>query len=449
MTSLLVHPQTQPLKGRVPVPSDREITHRALVLAALCNGFSTLRGYGFSQDTEHTRSCLEKLGVDIEVNRDDKSLRVRGVGLYGLTPPKGVLACGESRTTLMLLAGLLSAQDFESELTADGLLARAPLQELAAPLRQRGGQVSARGRGLVRGDATAPLLIGALPDEKYLEGIEWQSERPDAALKGALLLSGLFAHGDTLLREGALSPDHLERLFFSLDLPIRASGPLVMLSPAGWSGSIASFECKLPGDSSAAAVLIAAGCLVPGSHVEVRGVLTNVARSGFGEALHEMRASYTGVVRTEELGEMVSDLASEYTELLPVSLGGERCARTKEDLCTLAALAALANGRSRFTDLASVVSESPGQLDAVVNMLRAFGRDSHTASDVLTVEGRGGTTQAAQVSSGGDPSIAMAAVLLALKADGPSRIDDVDCIHRVFPRFVGTMRALGAQIEVA
>ncbi|MFO0665961.1 MAG: 3-phosphoshikimate 1-carboxyvinyltransferase [Polyangiaceae bacterium] len=444
MTSLVVHPQAKPLVGRVPVPADRAITQRALVLAALTDGFSTLRGHTFTEETECTRTCLSKLGVVIEASKEEKSLRVRGVGIYGLVPPKGPLDCGRSMTTLALLAGVLSAQDFESELTVSGELAREPLQHLILPLRERGARVSARGRGPLRGDATAPLLVGALPEDAYLTGIEWQSEPSDADLKGALLLSGLFAHGDTTLREGSLSLDHLERMFFALGLPVRASGPLVHLSPAGWNGIIPAFDVMLPGDYSSAAMLVAAGCLVAGSNVEVRGVGVNVTRAGFAEVLRDMRANFTSVVRSEELGEMVADLSASASPLSAIALGGERASRSRSELVPMAALLAFANGESQLRDL----GVSAVELEATADVLRRFGKGARVEGTALVIRGNAEPVSAARVASEGNPTIALLSALLALRGDGPTRIDGADCVTRIFPRFVGTLRALGASIDV-
>lgn len=445
-SSLIVHPATGPLVGSVPVPSDKSIGHRAILFAALSTGPSRVRGLSFGEDNVATLRAFEAMGIETE--RGDGEVTVRGRGLYGLRAPNAPLDCGNSGTTMRLLCGVLAAQRFDSELIGDASLSGRPMGRVANPLRQRGARIEGAPHPRKANDIVPPLRIGALPQGEMLGGLEYDSPVASAQIKSALLLSGLYAAGPTLLREPAVSRDHTERMLQAFGVPLQTVGSLVRLDPKGWNGQIEPFELDVPGDPSAAAFLLAAGLMVPSSRVTVRAVCTNPTRVGFLEAIRDMGAALVIEPQGDLFSEPVAHLhVAGEGGLRGTVLGGERVVRALDEIPIALALAACADGVTTLTDAEELRVKESDRLAVMAEVLRAFGVELEERPDGMIVRGRA-QLRAAEIHSHGDHRIAMSAAILALVADGPSTIRDVECIATSFPRFVGTLRALGAQVEV-
>lgn len=446
-STIVVRPQRKPLHGSVPVPSDRSITHRALVLAALSNGPSEIRGFGYGTDNRKTLGALGALGVRHE---DDGrgTLRLRGVGLRGLTAPSGELDCGRSPTCLRLLTGVLSAQPFSSRLSGHESLKRFRMRSVLEPLRRRGARIV--GEPTPDGtDETAALDIGGLEAGQRLAPIEHRLERPNDHAKGALLLSGLFAGGPTVVDEPVVSRDHTERMLDALGMPVRTAGSMVSLHPPADPYAIRGFELDVPGDVSAAAFLLVAAQLVPESHVTTRRTGLNPTRSGILEIIR-LTGGRMGITPSgESLGEPFGDVTARGSVLRSIALGGELCERGRDEIPAACALFARARGTSTILEAGELREERPDRLAALAALLRAFGVGVEEQPDGLVIEGvPDRPLAAARVSGGGDHRLTMTAVVLGLVADGETVIEDADAIQVSFPRFVGTLRSLGADIEV-
>ncbi|NOU30875.1 MAG: 3-phosphoshikimate 1-carboxyvinyltransferase [Polyangiaceae bacterium] len=448
MTSLVVHPAEGPLVGSVPVPADKSIAHRALLFGGIANGITHVKGYAAGADNDATLAAMQQLGAEIE-RVGERELRIKGTGLFGLRAPAAPIDCGNSGTTMRLLSGLLAAQPFASTLVGDASLSRRPMMRIAAPLRLRGARIEGAAHPKKPQEITAPLHIGPLGEDTYLTALEFESPIASAQVKSAILLSGLFAHGVTHFREPSVSRDHTERLLSALGAPIRAMGSFVELDPAGWNGQLPGFELDVPGDLSAAAFLVTAGATVAGSRVVVRHVGLNPTRTGLLEVLRDMGARVEAEPLGEVSGEPIGNLVSAFGDLVGVTVGGERVLRSIDEVPILCVLAARASGTTTIRDAQELRTKESDRLAMMAKVLRAFGVTCEELDDGLVVQGRPGKLTAAHVESDGDHRIAMSAAILGLHADGPSRIDDADCIATSFPRFVGTLRALGARIDVA
>jgi 3-phosphoshikimate 1-carboxyvinyltransferase len=448
VTALVVHPCASPLVGSVPVPSDKSVAHRALLLGALCEGKSRLRAWAGGEDNASTRAALAAMGVRFEDEAHD--VVIAGAGLHGLRAPAGELDCGNSGTTMRLLCGLLAAQPFASTLVGDASLSRRPMMRVAAPLRARGARIE--GASSKPGEITAPLRIGGLREGEHLGPIEYALPIASAQVKSALLLSGLYAHGATVLREPTLSRDHTERMLLALGVPLRAVSTVVELDPAGWDGRMPAFDVRLPGDLSAAVFVLGAALLVPGSRVTVREVGTNPTRTGALDVLRDMGAPLAVEPHGAEGGEPLADLHVWGTErpglVATTTAVSETVSRAIDDIPLLCAVAARARGTTTIRDAAELRVKESDRIAAMVDVLRAFGVECEPLADGMTIAGTDAPLRAAHVSSRGDHRIAMSAAVLALAADGPSRIEGAGCIATSFPRFVGTLRALGARIDV-
>jgi 3-phosphoshikimate 1-carboxyvinyltransferase len=447
VTDLIVYPAAKPLFGSVPVPGDKSIAHRAILLAGLASGTSRVRGGSMGEDNLATLRALSAMGVAAREEGDE--IIIEGVGLSGLRAPNEPIDCGNSGTTMRLLAGVLAAQRFATRLIGDASLSRRPMERVARPLRLRGARVEGRLDPKRVGEITAPLDIGPLPAPHVLSSIEYELPVASAQVKSAILLSGLYADGPTYVREPTVSRDHTERMLCALGVPIQTVGAMVQLDAAAWSGSIEPFCVSVPGDLSAAAFLIAAAQIVPESRVDVRRVGLNPTRVGVLEVLRDMGGAVETEMKGEELGEPIGELRAASSELRAGRIGGELIARAIDEVPILCALAARARGTTVISDAAELRVKESDRLRAMASALGAFGVACEETPDGLRIEGRPDRPlEAATVASLGDHRIAMSAAVLGLVASGPTRVTDVACIATSFPRFVGTLRALGARIDV-
>jgi len=459
---------TRPLSGSVPLPPDKSIAHRALLLAAIANGRSRIVASAAGEDNEATAAALRAMGVRIEDDagapeiegdpaspkgakgaRREAAIVVHGVGLGGLRRPRGPIDCGNSGTTMRLLAGVLAAQEFQATLVGDASLSQRPMERVARPLRLRGARIEGRIDPKRPGECTAPLVIGPLEKPRLLGAIEYELPVASAQVKSAILLSGLYADGPTYVREPVLSRDHTERMLSALGVPIQTVGPMVAIDPSEWSGELPAFEVVVPGDLSAAAFVLAAAHLVAESRVDVRGVGLNPTRTGMLEVLRDMGGAFEVEARGDTLGEPIGLIRSSSADLTAAKIGGEIVARAIDEVPILCGLAARARGVTTIVDAAELRVKETDRIRAMAEVLRAFGIACEERADGLAIEGQPeGRLRAATIDSRGDHRVAMTAAVLGLVADGPVRVKDAACIRTSFPRFVGTMRALGAKVEV-
>jgi 3-phosphoshikimate 1-carboxyvinyltransferase len=447
MTTLVVHPATGPLVGSVPVPSDKSIGHRALLFGALCEGTTRISGFSHGEDNVSTANAMRAMGVIVD-EAGPEELFVHGAGLFGLRAPDTVLDCGNSGTTMRLLCGVLAAQRFRATLVGDETLSRRPMMRVAGPLRARGAVIDGRRHPTKDGEIVAPLAVGPLPEERELGSLEYESPVSSAQVKSAILLSGLYAHGVTRFREPTVSRDHTERMLAALGCPLRTVASIVELDPAAWSRRMPGFDIAIPGDISAAAFLLVAAQLVEGSRVTARGVGVNPTRTGLLEIVRDMGGGLTVESKGERSGEPVAELHAWSAPLRAVAIGGETVPRAIDEIPIACALAARAHGATRIRDAAELRHKESDRIATMARVLRAFGVACEEQPDGLDVEGREGALEPADVDSRGDHRIAMTAAVLALLAGSPSRVRDAACIATSYPKFVATLRALGARVDV-
>jgi 3-phosphoshikimate 1-carboxyvinyltransferase len=451
MTTLVVHPATGPLKGSVPVPSDKSIGHRSLLFGALCEGDTRIHGFSHGEDNVSTANCLRAMGIVIDeglpgMATDD--LVVHGKGLLGLRAPSKELDCGNSGTTMRLLCGVLAGQPFRATLVGDETLSRRPMMRVAGPLRARGAVIDGRAHPSKAGEIIAPLHVGPLPEGTHLKALEYDSPVSSAQVKSAILLSGLLADGPTRFREPTVSRDHTERMLTALGVPIRSVGNVLELDPAGWSRKMPAFEIDIPGDISAAAFMLVAAQIVQGSRVTVRGVGINPTRTGILEIARDMGAGLGIEPQGDRSGEPVAELHAWSAPLRAVAVGGETVPRAIDEIPIACALASRASGTTKIRDAEELRHKESDRIATMAKVLRAFGIACEEQPDGLDVQGREGPLEAADVDSRGDHRIAMTASVLALLGKGPTKVRDAACIATSYPKFVATLRGLGARVDV-
>ena len=405
------------------MPGDKSISHRALMLNSVGDGTAHVDGLSSGADVASTASCLRALGVEIE---DD---RVVGRGLDGLQEPAGPLDCGNSGTTMRLLAGLLASRPFTSTLVGDESLSRRPMERVATPLRLMGSHAT-----------TEPLRVGG---GAPLHGIEYESPVASAQVKSALLLAGLAAVGPTRVIEPAQTRDHTERMLDAMGAPIARSRLTVTLT--GPVSSLRPLDVVVPGDiSSAAFWLVAAGLHAEGK-VVLRGVGVNPTRTAVLDVLADCGIGVTRLEPHREGAEPVADLlVGTASERRPVEVGGARAAELMDELPVLAVAATQLPGRSRITGAAELRVKESDRISAMAIGLSAMGADVTELPDGWEIRGPR-PLEGARVFSHGDHRVAMALAVAGLLADGQTEVEDAECVGISYPGFWDDVEAVSSQ----
>jgi 3-phosphoshikimate 1-carboxyvinyltransferase len=414
------------LRGEVAVPGDKSIGHRAIILGALAEGETCISGFSGGEDNHRTLQIFRDLGVEIALSGQE--IGVRGAGLRGLRPPPGILSCGNSGTSMRLVAGVLAGQPFESVLDGDESLRLRPMGRVADPLRRMGATVETSPAG------TAPLRIHGAS----LRGLAYDLPVASAQVKSCLLLAGLFAEGEVRLREPGPSRDHTERMLAAFGAPVRRDGEWVIApGPAPLCGQ----RIEVPGDLSSAAFLLAAALLVPGSAVTVHGVGLNPTRTGILDLWRAMGADLvareTGLAGPEPVG----TITARFSELRGIEAGGDLVVRALDEIPVLALCAARARGLTRIRDAAELRAKESDRLALLARELRKLGARVAEHPDGLEIEGPD-RLRGAAFESGGDHRLAMVAAVAALVAGGPCSVDQVAPIATSFPGFFPLLATL-------
>jgi 3-phosphoshikimate 1-carboxyvinyltransferase len=441
--------------GPARVPGDKSIAHRWLLLAATAAGRSELRGVPAALDVKATASCLARISrTDArgalegwasrpcpEADRDRSTTndpRPRGVDLVleahgraALEAPDRCLECGNSGTTMRLLAGVVAALRFETVLVGDESLSRRPMERVAEPLRAMGADVRTT-------DGHPPVVVRGAA----LRGIEHLVPVPSAQVKSAVLLAGLAADGETTVLEPAPTRDHTERALEHLGAPVAFEPGRATVRAFQHGG----FAATVPGDASSAAFLVA-GAVLTGSALEIRDVGLNPTRTRFLDVLERMGAEVRASVEREELGEPVGTLeVGTGGPLVGTAVGPAELPLVIDEVPVLALLAAHARGQTRFAGAGELKVKESDRLGAIEGAILALGGDARVDGDELVVAGGG--LRGGQAPASADHRIVMAAAVSALAAREPTTIEGIEAAEVSFPGFVDVLRALGAGVEV-
>lgn len=417
------------VEAEITVPGDKSISHRALMIGALTNGPCEITGFLEGADCLSTLAILRQLGVEIE--RPEPSVVVVHGCRGRFQPPSGDLDCGNSGTTMRLMAGLLAAQRFAARLVGDASLSRRPMGRVAEPLRQMGAWVAGEGPREV-----PPLLV----EGGSLHGIAYRSPVASAQVKSAILLAGLFASGLTRVIEPAPSRDHTERMlsYFLADLRREVVENGVAVTIAGGQ-TLESRDLEVPGDISSAAFWLVAAAARPGSRLRVRGVGLNPTRTGILGVLVRMGARIREVVESPEGPEPRGTIEVEGRELHGIELGGAEIANVIDELPAIAVAGALAGGEMRVRDAAELRVKETDRIAAVCHNLRLMGAEVEEEPDGFLIRG-GRPLRGAELESFGDHRIAMAFAIAGLFAKGQTVIRNTACVETSYPGFEETLR---------
>ena len=429
-----------PLQGRVRAPGDKSISHRALILAAMTVGESTVAGLLEGEDVLHTAAAMRALGARLD-RGSDEIWRIRGVGVGGFASPAAPLDFGNSGTGCRLVLGAVAGCPVTATFDGDGSLRKRPMRRVLDPLERMGARVIEEGEG-----GRLPITLQGAADPMP---IVYETPVPSAQLKSAVLLAGLAAPGETTVIETQASRDHTERM-------LKHFGARIASRPHGAHGrrivlqgqpELAAANVVVPADPSSAAFPLVAALIVPDSDVILEGVMTNPLRTGLYVTLREMGANIETLVKRDDGGEEVADLRIRFSALKSIEVPAERAPSMIDEYPVLAVAAAFAEGVTRMKGLQELRVKESDRLEATAAMLRVNGIAAEIDDDDLIVHGKGRPAGGGEVTTHMDHRIAMSALVLGLASEQPVGIDDSAFIATSFPGFVALMQSLGADLS--
>lgn len=421
------------VSGEIRVPGDKSISHRAAMLGAIARGRSEIHGFLDGEDCRATVAAFGSMGVAIEHPAPDRMI-IHGVGAQGLRAPPAALDLGNSGTAMRLLAGLLSAQRFDSVLIGDASLMSRPMERVAVPLRRMGADVRTN-------HGRAPLAIAG---GRTLRGCAQSLDVASAQVKSAVLLAGLHADGRTTISEPQQSRDHTERMLGAFGVTVRREqGAVELDGPA----TLSAARIDIPGDFSSAAFFIVAALIAGKAPLVIRGVGVNPTRTGLIEILRLMGADIRLHQLAERSGEPVADIEVRPGELRGIVVPHELVASAIDEFPVLFAAAAVASGETLVTGAAELRVKESDRIAVMADGLAALGIEAEARADGMRI--RGGSVAGGAVESRGDHRVAMALAVLAARAEAPVIVRDVQYVAISFPGFAATARAAGLDLAEA
>jgi 3-phosphoshikimate 1-carboxyvinyltransferase len=420
------------LRGEVRVPGDKSISHRAIMLGSIAEGVTEIDGFLEGEDSLATLAAFRSMGVRIDGPRGGQ-VRIEGVGMRGLRRPAGPLDLGNSGTSMRLLAGLLSAQPFDTELTGDASLSRRPMGRVAEPLRAMGAHVETSPTG------TPPLVIHG---GCSLSALRYQMPVASAQVKSAILLAAMYAAGETCITEPAPTRDHTERMLESLGYELRRVDGTVCLRGGG---RLVGTRISIPADISSAAFFLVGASISAGSDLLLRDVGINSTRTGVIEILRRMGADISLLDERMMGREPVADLRVRATALKGIEIPQHLVPLAIDEFPALFIAAACASGRTVLRGAAELRVKESDRIQVMADGLRAMGVEAQPTDDGMVIVG-GRNFSGGRVDSHGDHRIAMAFSMAALRARDSIRVEDCANVNTSFPGFVRLARSAGLDI---
>jgi len=415
------------LVGHIGVPGDKSISHRAVLLGAIGEGETVVRGFGRSADTEATLAAVRALGVEV-VEDDVDLVRIEGRGLRGLRPPDRPIDCGNSGTLLRLLAGILAGQEGRFELTGDESLRARPVDRVAEPLARMGARVETQ-------EGLPPLVVEGGP----LRGIRYELPVPSAQVKSALLLAGLYARSETTVIEPLPTRDHTELMLAEAGAHMRRRPGRAGVSAVE---RLSLGEVEVPGDFSAAAPFLAAATLLPGSELNVHDLGLNPTRIGLLNVLARMGGRITVFHRRRAGREPVGDLEVRSAELVATTVEPAEVPALIDELPLVALVAACARGETVVRGAGELRVKETDRIESVTTSLRALGVRASASDDGFRVRGVPTRPKGGGMSSLGDHRLAMLGAVAGLVSREGVRLEEPEAVAVSFPGFFDLLESV-------
>ncbi|MUL36454.1 3-phosphoshikimate 1-carboxyvinyltransferase [Gloeocapsopsis sp. AAB1 = 1H9] len=416
------------LQGRIRVPGDKSISHRALMLGAIASGETRIQGLLLGEDPRSTASCFQALGAEIsELNTE--LVIVKGIGLGQLQEPVDVLNAGNSGTTLRLMLGILASHPGRFfTVTGDHSLRSRPMSRVVKPLQQMGAQIWGR-----KENSLAPLAIQG----QTLQPIHYNSPIASAQVKSCILLAGLMTAGETTVTEPALSRDHSERMLQAFGAQLSVDPETHSVTVTG-SAQLQGQSVIVPGDISSAAFWLVAAAIVPDSELIIENVGVNPTRTGILEALSMMNADVQLENQRLVAGEPVADLRVRSSQLKSCTIAGDLIPRLIDEIPILAVAAVFAQGTTVIRDAAELRVKESDRIAVMANQLQRMGAKVTELPDGLEIVG-GTPLTGTDVDSHTDHRIAMSLAIAALNSAGTTTINRAEAAAISYPDFVPTL----------
>jgi len=424
----LVLEKVNKLKGNIFVSGDKSISHRSLILGSIAQGETRIYNFLNSLDCLKTLECMQALGAEIELGKDN-SVKIKGKGLYGLKEPKDILDVGNSGTTIRLLTGLLSGQDFYSVLCGDASIRNRPMRRVVEPLRLMGADIGGRKDGQF-----APLSIKG----SNLNPFRYTLPVASAQVKTALLLAGLYTIGETLIKEPLPTRDHTERMLEIMRADLKISPPEIKVMGGK---ELKGTDIFIPGDISSAAYFIVAASVLKGSQITIKQIGVNPTRTGIIGILNKMGAKIDTLNYQIKSNEPQADLMIEYSKLKGTEIEKENVPFLIDELPLIAVVATQAQGKTIVSGAKELRVKETDRIKAIVNELKKMRADIKEREDGFAVNGPT-RLQGAVCESYNDHRIAMSLAVAALLAEGKTVIRNSECIDISFPGFEKTLQNL-------
>lgn len=413
------------LRGTIRVPGDKSISHRAVMLGSISEGTSHITGFLNGADCISTVNCFKAMGVNIEYDGGSEVL-VHGAGLFGLKEPASILDCGNSGTTTRIISGILAGQSFISRLTGDKSIQKRPMNRIIEPLRLMGADIISE-----KGNDCVPLKISPAK----LKGITYHTPVASAQVKSCLLLAGLYAEGETVVSEPALSRNYTELMLGEMGADITESKTGIILRPGRKLNSI---DINVPGDISSAAYFIGAGLIVPDSDILIENVGINPTRDGIIRVFRDMGGNIDIINRRTVAGEEVADINVKSSELSGTEISGDIIPTLIDELPLIAVAAAMAEGTTVIHDAAELRVKESDRIALVTRNLKAMGADIESTDDGFIINGKDGEPRPLKgtvIDDAFDHRIAMSFTVAGLIASGVTEIMHPLCVDISYPEF--------------
>ena len=411
------------IKGRLRVPGDKSISHRAVMFGAISKGITNIKGFLTGADCISTISIFKKMGIDIEIQ--NTAVTVKGKGLYGLSNPGEILDCGNSGTTTRLVSGILSAQNFTSVLTGDKSIQKRPMNRITAPLKLMGADIKSN-------NGFAPLTITG----RSLHGIEYNSPVASAQVKSAILLAGLYADSPTTVIEPAKSRDHTELMLKKFGANLNTTKTSATINPCN---ELFAADIDVPSDISSAAFFMAAATLVPDSELILENVGINPTRDGVIKVLKDMGANIE-IINSNDEFEPVADIKVSYSRLHATTIGGDIIPTLIDELPLLAAVASMAEGKTIIKDATELKVKESNRIKVMCEELSKLGVNVVETEDGMEIEGTNKLLGNVTISTHGDHRIAMTFAILGLISEDEIKLDNKNCVEISYPGFFEDLR---------
>ena len=423
---------SRPLRGSIKVPGDKSISHRSIMLGSIAEGVTTVSGFLEGEDSLATLNAFRDMGVQIE--RNGSNVVIHGVGMRGLKEPKNPLNLGNSGTSIRLMSGLLSAQNFDSKLCGDESLSTRPMGRVINPLREMGADIF--------GDDSRPPLT--IKGGSKLSGIEYTLPVASAQIKSCLLLAGLYGEGITTVIENGISRDHTERMLRGFGYDVISSNNRISLLGGG---SLKGCDIEVPSDISSAAFFMVAGCISKDSSITLNSVNINPTRTGVIDILKLMGGNIELLNQRLQAGELIADIKVSSSNLKGIEIPENLVPLAIDEFPVLFIAASCADGETVLTGAKELRVKESDRIQVMADGLTSLGIENHVLEDGIRILGGEFTKQASSIKSHHDHRISMAFAIASVRSKFDIEIEGVDNVKTSFPNFEVLANSIGMSIK--